>query len=159
MLDLILVIKFVHLVAAAAMLGAWLGVAIFMLLAHRSDNPSVVAVTSRFAVKTEMRVMIAAVALQPLSGFALAGAIGISPTGEFWLVLSLPLDGLIAAAWIVALRTEIRIRDLTRQAALDNVPLSDAYRSLFRRYSALTWPALAGTVLLFLLMTWQPKLS
>lgn len=159
MLDLILVIKFVHLVAAAAMLGAWLGVAIFMLLAHRSDNPSVVAVTTRFAVKTEMRVMIAAVALQPLSGFALAGAIGISPTGEFWLVLSLPLYGLIAAAWIVALRTEIRIRDLTRQAALDNVPLSDAYRSLFRRYSALTWPALAGTVFLFLLMTWQPKLS
>jgi uncharacterized membrane protein len=159
MLDLIFAIKFVHLVAAAAMLGTWLGVAIFMLLAHRSDNPSVVAVTSRFAVMAEMRVMIAAVALQPISGFALAGAIGVSPVGEFWLVLSLPLYLLIAAAWIVALRTEIRIRDLTRQAALDNVPLPDAYRTLFRRYSALTWPALAGTVLLFLLMTWQPKLS
>ena len=159
MLDLIFAIKFVHLVAAAAMLGTWLGAATFMLLAHRSDNPSVVAVTSRFAVTAEMRVMVAAVALQPISGFALAGAIGVSPVGEFWLVLSLPLYLLIAAAWIVALRTEIRIRDLTRQAALDNVPLPDAYRTLFRRYSALTWPALAGTVLLFLLMTWQPKLS
>ncbi len=159
MLDLIFAIKFVHLVAAAAMLGTWLGVAIFMLLAHRSNNPSVVAVTSRFAVTVELRVMIAAVALQPISGFALAGAIGVSPIGEFWLVLSLPIYALVVVAWIVALRTEIRIRDLTRQAALDNVPLSDAYRALFRRYSTLTWPALAGTVLLFLLMTWQPKLS
>ncbi|HUZ32313.1 MAG TPA: DUF2269 domain-containing protein [Xanthobacteraceae bacterium] len=159
MLDLIFAIKFVHLVGAAAMLGTWLGVAIFMLLAHRSDNPSVVAVTSRFAVTVELRVMIAAVALQPISGFALAGAIGVSPIGEFWLVLSLPLYALVVVAWIVALRTEIGIRDLTRQAALDSVPLSDAYRALFRRYSALTWPALAGTVLLFLLMTWQPKWS
>ena len=159
MLDLIFAIKFVHLVAAAAMLGTWLGVAIFMLLAYRSNNPSVVAVTSRFAVTVELRVMIAAVALQPISGFALAGAIGVSPIGEFWLVLSLPLYALVVVAWIVALRTEIRIRDLTRQAALDSVPLSDAYRALFRRYSTLTWPALAGTVLLFLLMTWQPKLS
>jgi uncharacterized membrane protein len=158
MLDLILAIKFVHLVGAAAMLGTWLGVAIFMLLAHRSDNPSVVAVTSRFAVTVQLRVMIAAVAIQPISGFALAGAIGVSPVGEFWLVLSLPIYALIVAAWIVALRTEIRIRDLTRQAALDSVPLSEPYRALFRRYSAFTWPALAGTVVLFLLMTWQPKL-
>ncbi len=159
MLDLIFAIKFVHLVAAAVMLGTWLSIAIFMLLAHRSGNPSVVAVTSRFAVTAEKRVMIAALALQPVSGFALAGAIGVSPVGEFWLVLSLALYILVAAAWIVALRIEIRIRDLTRQAALDNVPLSDAYRALFARYSTLIWPALAGTVLLFLLMTWQPKLS
>jgi len=158
MLDLIFAVKFVHLVAAAAMLGTWLGIAMFMLLAHRSGNPSVVAVTSRFAVTAEKRVMIAALALQPVSGFALAAAIGISPSGEFWLVLSLALYVLVSAAWIAALRTEIRIRDLTRQAALDNVPLSEAYRALFRRYSALTWPALAATVLLFLLMTWQPKL-
>ncbi len=141
MLDLIFAIKFVHLVAAAAMLGTWLGVAIFMLLAHRSDNPSVVALTSRFAVSVEKTVMIAAMALQPLSGFALAGAIGISPFGEFWIVLSFALYVLIVAAWLAALRTEIRIRDLTRQAALDNTPLPDAYRALFRRYSALTWPA------------------
>jgi uncharacterized membrane protein len=34
-----------------------------------------------------------------------------------------------------------------------------AYRRLFRLYSALVWPALAGMVALFLLMTWQPRLS
>jgi uncharacterized membrane protein len=157
MIELIYAIKFVHLIAAAAMLGTWLGIAVFMLLAHRSGNTSVVALTSRFAVSTEFIVMVAAVALQPISGFALAWAIGLSPTDEFWIVLSLGFYVLVAAAWLAALRVEIRIRDMARQAALDGVPLPDAYRRLFRFYSALVWPALAVTAVLFALMIWQPR--
>lgn len=159
MLDLIFVLKFVHLLAAAGMLGTWLGAALFMLRAHRSDNPSVMAVTSQFAVRVEKTVMIAAIVLQPISGFALVAAIGLSSSDEFWIVLSLALYVVVVAAWLLALRFEIRIRDLTRQAALDNVPLSDSYRRLFPPYAAFTWFGLAGTVLLFFLMTWQPRLS
>jgi uncharacterized membrane protein len=117
----------------------------------------VVALTSRFAVSVELIVMIAAIALQPISGFALASAIGVSPFDEFWIVLSLVLYGVVVAIWFVVLCIEIRIRNLTRQAALDAVPLSDAYRRLFRFYSVLVWPALAGMVVLFLLMVWQPR--
>jgi uncharacterized membrane protein len=159
MIELILAIKFVHLVAAAAMLGTWLGVAVFMLLADRSGNTSVVALTARFAVSVEKIVMIAAISLQPISGIPLAWAIGISPLDEFWIVLSLGLFAVVVAAWFAVLRIEIRIRDLTRQAALDAVPLPDEYRRLFRLYSVVVWPALAGMVVLFLLMTWQPRLS
>jgi uncharacterized membrane protein len=159
MIDLIFAIKFVHLIAAAAMFGTWLGIAVFMQLAHRSGNTSVVALTSRFAVSVELTVMIAAVALQPLSGFALAFAIGLSPLDEFWIVLSLMLYAVVAAAWLVALRIEIRIRDLTRTAALESVPLPQAYYRLFRIYALLVWPALAAVALLFLLMVWQPRPS
>ena len=159
MIELILAIKFVHLVAAAAMLGTWLAVAAFMVLADRSGNTSVVALTARFAVSVEKIVMIAAIAMQPISGIPLAFAIGLSPPDEFWIVLSLVLYAVMLAAWFAVLRIEIRIRDLTRQAALDAVPLPDEYRRLFRLYSVLVWPALAGMVVLFLLMTWQPRLS
>jgi uncharacterized membrane protein len=159
MIDLILAIKFVHLIAAAAMFGTWLGLAAFMRLAHRSGNTSVVAVTSRFVVSVELTVMAGAIALQPISGFALAWAIGISPLDEFWIVVSLALYVFIAAAWLAALRIEIHVRDLTRQAALDGVPLPDAYRRLFRIYSLLVWPALAAMVAMFVLMTWQPRPS
>ena len=157
MIELIFAIKFVHLLAAAAMFGTWLAVAVFMQLAHRSRNTAVVALTSRFAVSVELIVMIAAIALQPISGFALASAIGVSPFDEFWLELSLVLYGVVVAIWFVVLRIEIRIRNLTRQAALDAVPLSDAYHRLFRFYSVLVWPALGGMVVLFLLMVWQPR--
>ena len=157
MIDLIFVIKFVHVVAAGAMFGAWLALAVFMQLAHRSGNTAVVALTARFVVNVELIVMTGAMALQPISGFALASAIGLSPLDEFWIVVSLAVYVLVAAGWLAVLGIEFRIRKLTRQAALDAVPLPDAYRRLFRFHSALVWPVLAGMVALFALMIWQPR--
>ncbi len=158
MIIFILAIKFVHILAAAAMFGGWLTVAVFMRLADRSGNTSVVALTAQFTVSVEWIVMIAAMALQPIGGFALAGAVGLSPLDESWIVASLVLYGVVLAAWLAVFRIEVRIRDLTRQAALDVVPLPDRYYNLFRLYSIIVWPALAGMVLLFLLMVWQPRL-
>jgi len=159
MIDLIFAIKFVHDIAAATMFGTWLAIAMFMLLARRSRNTSVVALTARFAVSVEQTVMIAAVALQPISGFPLAWAIGVSPLDEFWIVLSLALYLAVAAAWLAALLIEIRIRDMTRTAAIDGEPLPQGYYRLFRLYALVVWPALAAIVVLFLLMVWQPRPS
>ena len=159
MIDAIYAIKFVHVLAAGAIFGTWLGLAAFMLLAHRSDNPSVVALTSRFVVRVELAIMIAAVALQPLSGFALAWAIGVSPFDEFWIVLSCLLYVLVVAGWLAALRTEFAIRNLAHEAALSSTPLPDRYPYLFRLYSLVALPTLIGMVVLFALMVWQPRPS
>jgi uncharacterized membrane protein len=156
-MDLIFAIKFVHVLAAAAMFGAWLGMAVFMQLAHRSGNTAVVALTARFVVSVELIVMVAAMVVQPISGFALAGVIGLSPLDEFWIVVSLAVYGLVAVVWLAVLGIEFRIRKLARQAALDAVPLPDAYRRLFRFYNVLVWPTLAVMVALFALMIWQPR--
>ena len=159
MIDIILAIKFVHVLAAAAMFGTWLGIAAFMLLAHRSGNPSVVALTSQFVVRIELFVMAAAMALLPISGFPLASVIGLSAPDEFWIVLSLVLYAIVVAGWLVALRIEIRIRNLARQAALGGTRLADAYPRLFRVWFALAFVILAGMIALFLLMIWQPRLD
>jgi uncharacterized membrane protein len=159
MIDVIFAIKFVHVLAAAVMLGTWLCLVIFMLLAHRSGNPSVVALTSQFVVSVEMMVMAAAVALQPISGIPLAYAIGLSPLGEFWIVVSLLLYVIILGCWLAAVWIEIRIRGLTREASLNSQPLSAAYRRLFRIWCALACPVLAGMVAVFALMIWQPRLD
>jgi uncharacterized membrane protein len=156
-MDLIFAIKFVHILAAAVMFGVGLALAMFMQLAHRSGNTAVVALTSRFVVSVELIVMAGAMALQPLSGVALAWAIGLAPLDEFWIEVSLAIFGLVAAGWLAVLGIEFRIRKLTRQAALDAAPLPPAYRRLFRFYSALVWPLLAGMVVLFALMIWQPR--
>ncbi len=158
MLDLIFAIKFVHVLAAAAMFGTALGVALFMLLADRSGNVSVIAVTARFAVVVELMVMIPAVALQPISGFPLASAVGLA-LGEFWIVLSLLIYALVAAGWLAVLVLEIRIRDLTQEAVLAGVPLPEAYYGMFRLYTLLVWPTLAAMVAVFALMIWQPRPS
>ena len=63
MIDVIFAIKFVHVLAAATMVGTWLCLAAFMWLAHRSKNTSVVALISQFVVTIEKTVMIPAILL------------------------------------------------------------------------------------------------
>src|ERR1700685_393003 len=159
MIDLILAIKFMHVLFAAAMFGTWLGIAVFMLLAYRSGNPSVVALIAQFAVRLELYVVAAALALQPISGFPLAWAIGLTPLNEFWIDVSLVLYAAIVAAWLVSLRIEIRLRNLARQAALGRGTLADDYPRLFRIWFALAAVILAVMVVLILLMVWQPRLD
>src|SRR5271154_1394347 len=133
MLEIIFAAKFVHLLAAAVMLGTWLCLAGFMLLAHRSGNTSVVALTSQFVVRVELMVRAAAVSLL------------------FYV--------LIVAAWLAAVRLEIRIRGLAREAALNALPLPPAYRKLFRAWTWLAGPILAGMTVVYALMIWQPRLD
>jgi uncharacterized membrane protein len=159
MIDLILAVKFIHVLFAAAMFGTWIGIAGFMLLAYRSSNPSVVALVAQFAVRIELFVVAAALALQPISGFPLAWAIGLTPLNEFWIDVSLVLYVAVVAIWLVSLRIEIRLRNLARQAALSRGTLADDYPRLFRIWFALAAFLLAAMVAIILLMVWQPRLD
>jgi uncharacterized membrane protein len=156
-IDLILAIKFAHVLATAVMYGDWLGVAVFMLFAYRSANPSVVALVAQFAVRLELIVIAPAIALLPISGFPLAAAIGLAPLNEFWIELSLALYGAVVAAWLFAVRIEIRLRNIAREAALDRKPLADSYPRLFRIWFVLAGAILAAMTALILLMVWQPR--
>jgi uncharacterized membrane protein len=159
MLDLIFALKFVHVFAAAIMLGVWLCLAVVMLLGRRSVNPPVVAVTAQFVVDIEKMIMAPAIAAQPVSGFPLAWAIGLAPLSEFWLVASLGLFVIAVVCWLGAFRVETRIRRLSRQAALAAVALPDDYRRMFHIWSALAAAGLLATTALFALMVWQPRLD
>jgi uncharacterized membrane protein len=159
MLDIIFALKFIHVLAAAAMFGGWLCLAILMLLGHRSRNPSVVAVTARFVVSIEKMVMAAAIAAQPISGFLLGSAIGLSPLGEFWIIVSLAIYVVILACWLGAFRIETRIRNLSRHAALNAVPLQKDYRRLFGVWSVFAVMLLLAMTVTFALMIWQPRLD
>jgi uncharacterized membrane protein len=159
MIDIILAIKFVHVLFAAVMLGAWLGIAAFMVFAHRSRNASVIALIAQFVVRFELYVVAAAIALLPISGFPLAAAIGLRPTDEFWIVVSIAVYAAVVVCWLGALWVEFRIRRMARQAALGGVRLGTDYQRFFRIWLALAVLVLSGMTLLFLLMIWQPRLN
>ena len=159
MLDLIFALKFVHVLAAATMFGAWLCLTIVMLRGHRSGNPSVVAVTTQFVVDVEKMVMAPAIAAQPISGFPLAWAIGLSPVNELCIVVSLGLFVVAVACWLAVFWVEIRVRRISRQSALDAVALPGDYRRMFRAWSVLAAAGLLATTAIFALMIWQPRLD
>jgi uncharacterized membrane protein len=159
MIDVIFAIKFVHVLAAGVMFGTWLCIAVFMVLAHRSTNTAVVALTAQFVVSAELAVMTVGFAAQAVSGLPLAWAIGLAPFSEFWIVVSLGLFAVILLCWIAALRIEMRIRGLARQAALNAVPLPASYRRLFQWWCVFAVPLLAGMLAVYALMIWQPRLD
>jgi len=158
MLNIILALKFVHMVSMAVMFGTWLGIALFMVFAHRARNTSVVALTSVFVVRAELWVMATAVVLQPLVGIPLAFAIG-SPIGAYWLEASVAIYGGVLLVWILNLLIEMRIRRLSKDAALAASPLPPSYRRLFWVWSLFTIAGLAGMIAIMAFMIWQPQWS
>jgi uncharacterized membrane protein len=155
-LDLILTLKFVHLLGAAVLFGTGLGIAFFMFMANRTGHAGVIALVARFVVLADMIFIATAVVVQPVSGVALAYAIGLSPLDESWIVASVLLYGLVGLCWLPVVFIQIRMRNLARDAALDAKPLPDQYRRLYRIWFWLGWPAFAGVIAIFALMTWQP---
>ena len=156
MLSLILALKFVHMITVAVMFGTWLGIAMFMLFAHRMGHTSVVALISALVVRAEMWVMVGAVVLQPLIGFPLALAIG-SSMSAYWLEVSIGIYVAVVLIWMSSLLIEMRIRRLSKDAAVAKAPLPPSYRRLFWLWSVLTAAGLMGMIAIMALMVWQPE--
>jgi uncharacterized membrane protein len=159
MIDVILALKFVHVLLAAVLFGAWLAAACFMVFARRSGNASVVALVSLFAVRIELFVVGPAMVLQPVTGFPLETVIGLSNVDNFWIDSSILVYAIVVLAWLGALRAEFVIRRMARQASLGGAKLGKNYSRVFRIWSGLAALIFAGLVLLYLLMVWQPRLN
>jgi len=155
-MEFIFIYKFIHLLGASVLFGTGLGIAFFMFMAHRTGHAGVIAVTLRFVVMADFIFTATSVVVQPLSGFALAWAIGLSPLDELWIVLSLILYVAVGLCWLPVVFIQIRMRNLAKDAAVNAKPLPDAYRRLFRIWFVLGWPAFAGVLAIFVLMIWQP---
>jgi len=159
MLDTILAVKFVHVLFAAVMFGAWLCVAAFMVFAHRSRNASVIALVAQFSVRVELFVIAPAILILPISGFPLADLIGLSGSDDFWIGGSIVIYAVVLLAWLGALRVEFLIRKMARQASLGGTKLEERYPLLFRVWAILAALIVTGLILIFLLMVWQPRLN
>jgi uncharacterized membrane protein len=153
----IFLLKFIHALGASVLFGTGLGIAYFMFMAHRTGHAGVIAVTARFAVLADLIFTATAVVVQPVSGVLLAWSIGLSPLEESWIVVSLLLYVLVGLCWLPVVFIQIRMRNLARDAAVNSKPLPDEYRRLFRICFTLGWPAFAGVIGIFALMTWQPR--
>jgi uncharacterized membrane protein len=157
MIDLIFSLKIVHILGAAVLFGTGIGIAFFMLMAHRTRHPGVIAYTARIVFVANLIFIATAVVLQPVSGVALAYAIGLSPLNEFWIVVSVILYIVVGLCWLAAVYIQRRMRNLAHDAAVHETALPKAYHRLFRVWFLLGWPAFAGMVAIFVLMTWQPR--
>jgi uncharacterized membrane protein len=157
MTEYLLLWKLIHILGATVLFGTGLGIAFFMVMAHRTRDPAVIAHTAGAVVVADALFTASAVIIQPVSGAFLASAIGYS-LWESWIAASLALYVLIGACWLPVVWIQEQMRNLARQAAEEGAALPERYHRLFRIWFVLGWPAFIGVMAIFALMIFKPAL-
>jgi uncharacterized membrane protein len=148
-------LKYLHVIGATVLLGTGAGIAFFMLLAHRTDNPVVVAAVARIVVIADFLFTASAVVAQPVTGTLLAWQAGYS-LWDGWIAWSIALYLVTGAFWLPVVWMQVRMRDLAAAAAQLGEPLPPAYHRLFRWWFAFGFPAFAAVLAIFWLMIARP---
>lgn len=153
-----LVLRWLHVLGACVLIGTGSGIAFFMLMAHRTRDPALVAHTARIVVIADAVFTLSAVIVQPITGILLAQAIGWS-LSEGWIVLSLILYVMIGMFWLPVVWIQFRLRDLAEAAHNANAALPEAYDRYFKVWFALGVPAFTAILLIVWLMLARPDMS
>lgn len=156
-MDWVLLLRWVHVIGACVLLGTGAGIALFMLMAHRTGKAALIAHTARIVVVADWVFTATAVVAQPITGVLLAEAVGW-PLREGWVVVSLALYVLTGVFWLPVVWIQQRMRSLSEAAAANDAPLPAAYHQLFRTWVLCGFPAFAAVLAILWLMIARPTL-
>jgi uncharacterized membrane protein len=145
-------LKYVHIVGAALILGMGSAIGCLVLLAHLRRNVPFIARIANVVAFANL-VLTAVIFTQPLTGVLLYRASALSMS-EGWVIASLVLYGVAGLLWLPTLWMQEKMTGLAQAAAAASQPLPAAYHRLFRMWSALALFGLgAVTVILWLMIT------
>ncbi len=152
------ILKFLHVLGAAVILGTGTGIAFFMLMAHLSRDAAFIAKTAGVVVVADALFTATAVLAQPVTGYLLARESGVGLT-DGWLVLSLGLYAIAGFFWLPVVWIQVRLRDLAKAAASEGKPLPAAYHRLFRIWFVCGFPGFGAVLAIVWLMIAKPVLG
>ncbi|TWH27487.1 MULTISPECIES: DUF2269 domain-containing protein [unclassified Aminobacter] len=148
-------LKFLHIIGAAVLLGTGAGIAFFMLVAHRTGNPPVIAGVARIVVIADFLFTATAVVVQPITGLLLVWHLGYWLT-DHWIILSIALYIITGMFWLPVVWMQMEMRRLAEAAVASGSPLPERYHFLFRLWFAFGFPAFAAVLGIFWLMIQRP---
>ena len=148
-------VKWLHVLSSTILFGTGLGSAYYMFFTSLSGDARSVARVIGLVVVADWVFTLTTIVLQPVTGLLLAHLAQIPLTSR-WILWSTVLYFVAGACWIPVVMIQIRMHRLARAAAADDAPLPDAYRRLFRWWTALGVPAFVALVIVFYLMVAKP---
>lgn len=155
--DLFLVTKWLHILSSTVLFGTGMGTAFFMWMAHRSDDPSLIAGVGRLVVLADWLFTLPSGLLQPLTGAVLIGLAGYDPHAS-WLMVTYGLYAVALSCWLPVVRLQISAQKLAALAVAGGTPLPPLYYAKMRAWFILGWPAFISLVAIFALMVTKPVL-
>ena len=151
-------LKFLHLMGAAVLLGTGAGIAFFMLAAHRTGNVAIIAGVAAIVVMADFLFTATAAVFQPITGLALAWEAGHALT-DGWIVLSIALYVFVGAFWLPVVWMQMQMRDLAQAALAAGAPLPERYHKLFLVWFIFGFPAFAAMLVIYWLMITRPAIA
>lgn len=156
-MDLLPVVKTVHVISSTLLFGTGLGTAFHMWATDRRGDVRAIASTARNVVLADWLFTATSGVIQPVSGFLLIRLAGYDPWAS-WLELVYCLYVLAGACWLVVVWLQMRICAIAVQCAKADQPLPPLYHRLMRAWFLLGWPAFLALVGVFWLMVSKPDL-
>jgi uncharacterized membrane protein len=152
-----LLLKWLHMVGASALLGTGFGIAFFawfgVRMARHTGDLGLMRGVLRLTVIADFAFTAPAVVLQLGSGLAMWSIAGL-PWSHRWLWLVLALYAGIGALWLPVVALQLRMRDLALRAdGMATLPAE--FERLLRAWFWLGIPAFAGVLLMLGLMVWR----
>lgn len=144
-----------HVVGACVLLGTGAGIAFFMLMAHRTGDPALIAHVAGTVVIADAIFTATAAIAQPITGYLLARDAGW-PLWEGWVLAALLLYVAVGAFWLPVVWIQARLRALAIAARDAGEGLPPAYFRLFRIWFACGVPAFGAVLAIIWLMVAKP---
>lgn len=150
-----LIVKWVHVLTSTLLFGTGVGSAFYLFAISLGRDTRAVATITRYVVIADWIFTATTIVLQPLTGWYLMRLMGLTMEAR-WIAWSVALFALATACWLPVLWLQVRMRDVSGEAAARGEPLPRLYWRYFTWWTALGFPALFAFLAVFYLMVAKP---
>jgi uncharacterized membrane protein len=149
-----LVLKLIHILAAVVVTGTGAGIAFFMFMANRSNNPQAIYVTAQHVILGDWIFTTPAVITQIITGVYLMNMQGYSFSAP-WFYWVIGLFTFIGVCWLPVLRIQYKLRELAK-ISVDSNQVTPEFKSLMKTWTLLGISAFTAILAIFWLMVFKP---
>lgn len=153
-MDSYLLIKFIHILSAIVLVGTGAGIAFFMFMANKSNNPQAVYITAKHVILADWIFTTPAVIIQFITGILLMHHLDYSFRSP-WFFWVIGLFIFIALCWLPVLRIQYRLYELA-QHDQQRTNISADFKALMKSWTLLGVPAFLAIIILLWLMVFKP---
>ena len=151
-----LILKWTHIVSSTVLFGTGLGTAFHGLASNMRGDLNAIVVANKNVVLADWLFTTPAVIVQPVTGVMLAIEEGV-PLDTPWLLASIALYLFVGTCWLPVVGLQIKMARIAEECLASGAPLPPIYRSYFRWWFALGWPAFIATLVIFWVMVAKPQ--
>ncbi len=146
---------FAHIIGACVLLGTGAGIAFFMVVSQRSNDPVLITHVAGIVVLADWIFTATAAFAQPITGYLLAQNAGW-PITTGWVAWALGLYVFIGVFWLPVIWIQKQLHNLARTAADAGTPLPARFHHLYRIWFVFGFPAFTAVLAILWLMITKP---